>query len=48
MRHRIEHLLFFGLLGTSLAFAYLRVWPAATYFVALAALVDFDDWMHVG
>jgi len=44
MRHWIERGIASYLLGVSLGLAYLDSWSPASYFLLLAALVDFDDW----
>lgn len=46
MRHTIEVVVASSLMITSIVYAFLHNWQAATYFVALAALVDVDDWMR--
>ena len=33
-------------LGISLVFAAFQQWSPASYFLFLAAFVDFDDWTH--
>lgn len=47
-RHVIECSLTALLLMISIYNAIMLQWPAASYFLVFAALVDFDDWLHKG
>lgn len=44
MRHRVERFLTGVLLAVSLGYAVAGLWSQASYFLFLAAFVDFDDW----
>jgi hypothetical protein len=48
VKHQLEIAVAVTLTITSTWCAYRGNWSAATYFIALAALLDFDDWMRVG
>ncbi len=47
-RHNLEKGLMGGFLLVSLVFAICRLWSPASYFLFLAAFVDFDDWTNSG
>jgi phosphatidylserine synthase len=46
IRHYVEMGLTAGFLILSVRFAWLQQWSPASYFLFLAAFVDFDDWTH--
>jgi len=45
-RHLVEKVLMGLFLAISLGFAAIQQWSPASYFLFLAAFVDFDDWTH--
>ena len=46
IRHYIEKGLVLLFLGISLWQAFLEHWGPGSYFLLLAAFVDFEDWSH--
>jgi hypothetical protein len=46
MRHYVEKGLTALFLAISLGLAADHAWSPASYFLFLAAFVDFDDWSH--
>jgi hypothetical protein len=46
LRHKIERACVAALVIGSVLFAWRGEWAAGQYLLVLAAVIDFDDWIH--